>query len=166
MVWCGNCYAKAESDDFHINQRVDEDGNDMYDCASDLSRHKTGIDGSHLMTPFQCDLCIFRNLYKRNPRQVLSDEESLVVIRRMNIDSIWSREPSTIEKNISSLSRLILTCESSGFEPQLPKLGPFPVADNSGFAVAFSMLVHYSNYLQDYNVPNKLTLVQSLVYWL
>ena len=145
MVWCGACYQKEESDDFHINQRVDEDGNDMYDCQSDALRYKAGIDGSHLMTPFQCDLCIFRNLYGRNPRPVTSDEEGLTVIRRMNLDSIWSREPSTISKNINSLSRLIRTCVGSGFEPQLPKLGPFPVKDESGFCVAFSMLMHSRN---------------------
>ena len=56
--------------------------------------------------------------------------------------------------------------ESHGFDPDLPKLSPFPLKDVMGQCVAFSMLVHYSNYLQDYNVPNKLTLVQSLVYWL
>ena len=142
MVWCGSCYARADSDDFHINQRVDEDGEYMLDCESDLNRYKTGINGSHLMTPFQCDLCIFRNLYKRSPRLVLADEESLVVIRRLNLDSIWSREPSTIEKNVSSLARLITTCTSSGFDPQLPKLGPFAVEDTSGYCVAFSMLLH------------------------
>ena len=142
MVWCGRCYRKEELDNFHINQMVDDDGNDLLDCEVDLDRYKVGIDGSHLMTPFQCDLCVFRNLYGRNPRQVLADQENLVVIRRMNLDSIWSREPSTISNNVNSLNRLISTCVGSGFDPQLPKLGPFPLADESGFCVAFSMLIH------------------------
>jgi hypothetical protein len=60
----------------------------------------------------------------------------------MNLDSIWSREPSTISNNVNSLNRLISTCIGSGFEPQLPALGPFPLADESGFCVAFSMLIH------------------------
>ena len=114
----------------------------MLDCESDADRYKTGIDGSHLMTPFQCDICIFRNLYKRNPRRVTMDKENLTVIRRMNLDSIWSREPSTIAKNTQGLARLIRTCEGSGFAPELPRLGPFPVKDASGFCVAFSMLIH------------------------
>jgi hypothetical protein len=141
-VWCGECYRQGESDKFHINKGVDEDGNDMLDRESDANRYKTGIDGSHLMTPFQCDICIFRNLYKRDPRSVTADKENLVVIRRMNLDSIWSREPSTISKNAQSLARLIRTCEGSGFCPELPKLGPFQVKDKSGFCVAFSMLIH------------------------
>ncbi len=58
----------------------------------------------------------------------------------MNLDSIWSREPSTIEKNMRTLANLISTCESSGFDPQLPSLGSFPLEDNMGFGVAFSML--------------------------
>ena len=113
----------------------------MYDDPSDERRFKTGVDGSHLITPFQCDLCVFRVLYKRNPRRTSGDKENLAVIRRMNLDAIWSREPSTITKNIGYMNTLITTCESSGFEPQLPRLGPFPSDDVQGFAVAFSMLV-------------------------
>lgn len=114
----------------------------MYDCDSDKARFKEGIDGAHLIAPFQCDLCIFRTLWKRDPRPVISDTENLQVIRRMNLDLIWSREPSTILKNASSLSMLISTCETSGFDPHLPKLGPFPFEDKMGFTVAFSMLRH------------------------
>ena len=97
MVWCGECYQKGESDNFHINQRVDDEGNLVVESNLDQERYIKGIDGSHLVTPFQCDLCIFRNLYKQNPRPVTLDRESLAVIRRLNLDSIWSQEPSTIK---------------------------------------------------------------------
>ena len=145
MVWCGECYQKGESDNFHINQRVDDEGNLVVESNLDQERYIKGIDGSHLVTPFQCDLCIFRNLYKRNPRPVTLDRESLAVIRRLNLDSIWSREPSTIKNNMRSLNKLISTCEGSGFDPELPKLGPFPVKDELGLCVAFSMLIHSRN---------------------
>ena len=138
MVWCGACYKRDESDSFYVNTLLDEDGIPMYDDPSDERRFKTGVD---LITPFQCDLCVFRVLYKRNPRRTAGDKENLAVIRRMNLDAIWSREPSTITKNIGYMNTLITTCESSGFEPQLPRLGPFPSDDVQGFAVAFSMLV-------------------------
>jgi hypothetical protein len=117
-VWCRSCYRRAESDNFQINELKDEDNRPMYDCKSDAERYKCGIDGAQFMTPFQCDLCIFRNLYKRNPRVTIADKENLDVIRRMNLDAMWSREPSTIEKNLRTLSNLILTCETSGFNPQ------------------------------------------------
>ena len=142
MVWCGSCYQKDSEDRFHINKLTDEDGNDMLDCESDKHRYIRGIDGSHLMTPFQCDLCIFRTLHKRDPRRVELDMENLKVIRRMNLDAIWSREPSTTLQNLRTLAKLISTCESNGFEPDLPSLGPFPLKDDLGYCVAFSMLVH------------------------
>jgi hypothetical protein len=142
MVWCGACYQREESDRFQINELLDEFGAPMYDCESDKIRFKQGIDGAHLMVPFHCDLCIFRTLWGRNPRNVISDKENLQVLRRMNLDLIWSREPSTFLKNAGSLSMLISTCESSGFDPELPHLGPSPLSDKSGLAVAFSMLRH------------------------
>ena len=130
-----------ELDKCRINQALDEDGRPMHDCASDAIRYKIGIDGAHLMLPFQCDLCLFRTLFKRNPRGVTADKENLIILRRINLDVIWAREPSTISKNVGYLNKLITTCEASGFSPQLPALGPFPLDDSIGLAVAFSMII-------------------------
>jgi hypothetical protein len=47
-----------------------------------------------------------------------------------------------ILKNTKSLSMLISTSEASGFDPQLPKVRPFPFEDKMGFAVTFSMLCY------------------------
>ena len=57
------------------------------------------------------------------------------------MDIIWSREPSTISKNMGHVKTLISTCESSGFSPELPALGPYPLNDKLGIAVAFSMIL-------------------------
>ena len=70
MVWCGVCYRKAESDNFHLNEQIDDEGNRMLHTPLDVERYKQGVDGSHLVSPFQYDLCIFRNLFKRDPRHV------------------------------------------------------------------------------------------------
>jgi hypothetical protein len=94
------------------------------------------------MIPFQCDLCVFRTLYKRDPRVVIADSESLSVIRRMNLDLMWAREPSTIMANTRSLGKLISCCESAGFSPDLPPIGPLPFEDRFGFCIAYGMLVH------------------------
>jgi hypothetical protein len=142
MVWCGTCYEKGESDKFQVNKLLDEDGVEMYDCESDRDRYNKGVDGAHVIIPFQCNICIFRTLWKRDPREEAGDNENLVVLRRMNLDAIWAREPSTIKANLRVLNRLIVTCESSGFQPQLPALGPFPAQDDLGYTVAFSMLMH------------------------
>ena len=44
-----------------------EYGNLLYDCESDTSRYKVGMDGAHLMGPFQCDLCVFSTCIIGNP---------------------------------------------------------------------------------------------------
>ena len=63
----------------------------------------------------------------------------------MNPDVIFSIKPSTTAKNIRIMILLISTCESSGFDPQLPRLGTFTFEYMLGFTVEFSML---SNYLR------------------
>ena len=120
---------------------MDEDGSPIYDCESDEFRYKRGIDGAQFMIPFQCDLCIFRLLFKRNPTKTTHDQDNLIIIRRMNLDAIWSREPTTISAK-RSLAKLITTCEVAGIAPNLPPLGPMPFEDKFGYCVAFSMLVH------------------------
>ena len=61
----------------------------------------------------------------------------------MNLDAIWSRETITMAKNLRMMSLLISACETSGFDSQLPILGPFPFEDVLGFKLLFSMLIHY-----------------------
>ena len=56
--------------------------------------------GDHLLTPFCSDTCVFRKIQDRNP--LLSnkqDSELLAFIRRANLDSFWSRRPSTVAQN-------------------------------------------------------------------
>lgn len=60
----------------------------------------------------------------------------------MNLDALWSREPTTITANLWSLAKLITTCEVAGIEPNIPCMGPMPFEDKFGYFVAFSMLVH------------------------
>ena len=114
----------------------------MYEDASDESRFKVGMDGGHLMTTFQCDLCVFRTLFNRDPMGTRGDEETLMTIRRMNLDAIWAREPSTTANNMRQINNIIVTCEAAGFEAKLPALGPLPLEDVLGFTVAFTMLTH------------------------
>ena len=55
---------------------------------------------TQFLTPFQCDICVFRLLFKRNPIPTPQDYDSIVTVRRMNLDSLWSRDPSTISANL------------------------------------------------------------------
>lgn len=114
----------------------------MYADDEDERRYVVGCDGAQFMLPFQCDLCVFRSLFKRDPKGGTSDKEALEVIRRMNLDLIWSREPGTIDKNLLYLNNIITTCEASGFDPELPALGPLPFEDVYGWSIAFTMILH------------------------
>ena len=129
MVWCGSCYHKVTSDIFEVNETMDEDGNLIYDCNSDASRYKVGMYGAHLMGPFKSDLYVSLILYHRNPRKFIPDKDDLKIIQHMNLDAIWSREPSTMTNNLRMMILLISTSETSGFDPQFPRLGPFPFED-------------------------------------
>lgn len=141
-MWCGECYERDEKDKFVINEPVDDEGHPIYDNPVDVHRYKRGTNGAHLVQPFQCDLCIFRNLFKRDPVNINSDKVALITIRRMNLDLIWSREPNTIGANIGYVRKIVQTAQKFGFTPNLPPLGPHPLEDVQGLCVAFTMLQH------------------------
>ena len=57
-------------------------------------------DEDALMTPFECDLCIFRKMRRRNlnfKRQ--QDKFLLLLIRRENVDAFWSSKINGISKS-------------------------------------------------------------------
>ena len=68
-VWCGDCYRESPTDPFPRLQTVEaEDESEVLLEETDLERHRHGRNGDHLMgVPFECDLCHFRNMNKRDP---------------------------------------------------------------------------------------------------
>lgn len=55
-----------------------------------------------MAVPFECDLCHYRNLRKRDPD--LSDHQDvylLTAIRRANLDACWARAAKTVKDNLS-----------------------------------------------------------------
>ena len=71
---------------FPIKRTYDEDGVEL-PRDDDEWRFKCARDGDHLTTPFQCDLCHFRNIQGRDPL-AHSDKDCLLLefIRRANLD--------------------------------------------------------------------------------
>ena len=52
------------------------------------------------MTPFECDVCVFRKLRKCKPKENNPQDQLLLgVIRRMNLDALWSRATGTVVQN-------------------------------------------------------------------
>jgi hypothetical protein len=125
--------------------------------VNDDHANARGRDGDHLMgVPFECDLCQFRNVKKRNP--VLSnvaDGYTLLGIRRVNLDVCGSRAPRTVKAN---LNRFVADCRSAEFtfelSDYLPQLGWSYVEDRVGMAIALITLNaslrpgRYANHLQ------------------
>ena len=92
--------------------------------------------------PFECDLCHFRNVKKRDP--ILSDTEdgyTLLCIRRANLDVCGSRAPRTVKAN---LNRIVADYQSAqfafGLTNYLPQLGWPVVEDRVGMAIALVTL--------------------------
>ena len=136
----GKCGARSAT--FLIRRPVDDEG-DEHMLPGDETQFVQAHNGDHLITPFQCDLCHFRNVYKRDPKERKgSDLLGLRCIRRANLDALWAREPGTVAGNLSGAKRLhdigtgILEIPSI----TLP-MGPFSLEDKFGMGVAMTMLL-------------------------
>ena len=76
-----------------IRETLDEAGAIIVE-REDL-RFRKARAGDMLMVPFQCELCHFRNVYKRDPWPTdTRDTEVLEFMRRAILDSLWARETS------------------------------------------------------------------------
>ena len=113
--------------------------------------------GDHILTPFECDLCIFRKLRKVNPDyNNYSDKLLLGCIRRANLDAFWSRSSSTVQRNRSLIDQQLNLSSRLGLVGPYVHEGPMPQHDHCGFEIAVSMLLkskdhtgrHSKQYLQ------------------
>ncbi|KAL7502109.1 hypothetical protein ACHAWX_000458 [Stephanocyclus meneghinianus] len=100
-VWCGPCYCQAPSDPFPILENEDAVGDKMPMENAFVYKFRAARDGDHLMgTPFECDLCHFRNLARQDPDlNSPQDIFQLMCIRQAILDSFWARHPSTVTLN-------------------------------------------------------------------
>jgi hypothetical protein len=68
-----------------------------------------------MMTPFECDLCIFVKLKGRYPLDVDKKDKKLVAcIRRINLDAFWSRTLTTVANNHRLVKRMNNLSEEVG----------------------------------------------------
>jgi len=150
-VWCGRCYTKPQHVKFFQAIAQDESGF-HWSRPRDLLRHECARDGDNLLTTFQCDLCVFRNLTERDPGS--RDQFLLDCIRQANLDAFWGREAATVDSTRRAVRQTITALRQVHVRPPYPPLGPFPVADTVGYAVAIAMLIksrdpgRYANYQQ------------------
>ena len=113
----------------------------MLDEGDGGSRYGVGRAGDHLMVPFQCGLCHFRNIYNRNPiSNRVKDMEMLEYIRRATLDAFWAREPSTVRGNLKEAKRVFKFIIRMEIPNIVPPMGPFPLEDIHGMAIACAVL--------------------------
>ena len=125
---------------FPVVKSLDDAGKALEDPGRN-KRFMEARNGDHLMVPFQCELCHFRNIYGREPElHNLKEKEFFVFARRANLDAFWSREPSTVRNKLTELNRMKRTEERFGFNCTTPPLGPFPVKDDLGMKAAVAIL--------------------------
>jgi hypothetical protein len=69
------------------------------------TRFMCARNGDHLMSlPFECDLCHFRNVSKRDVDwDSAKDKYTLICIRAASLDAMWSRETGTLVGNFKRM---------------------------------------------------------------
>ena len=116
-------------------------------AEDDERRFREVRDKDSLIVPFQCDTCHFLNIHGRLPsRSDPTDNLLLTCIRRVSIDSMWSRERSTVRSNLYKGLGYLKFQKRLGLEHRaLPPQGPYPMRDDWGVASACAMALRSCN---------------------
>lgn len=154
-MYCGTCYKADKDVVFHVNQPEDDEGV-VWKRRTDDDKYLVGRLGDNLITPFQCDLCWFRNLKLRSPSLAsLPDKRLLAYIRRVNLDALWSRAPGTLSGSVAGIRKILSISEALDIPPCLKPIGPWPVEDNWGFSLGIIIVeasqapgINSNNYTQ------------------
>ena len=97
--------------------------------------------GDQFMTVFQCELCHYRNIYKRNPQKGRAlDPKVFAVFRRATLDSFWARESSTVRATCNYIKRGLDIAAEFEFTDVYPARGPLPIEDRVGMREAVILL--------------------------
>ena len=104
--------------------------------------YQVARDGDHLMTPFECDKCVFWKLKGRHPIEGNPQDNLLkAVIRQSNLDAFWSRARSTVTSNKNLVKQQIEISKTLGLEGPFVDYGPSPSYDHCAREVALSILI-------------------------
>jgi hypothetical protein len=120
----------------------DDEGEELPEPMSEEPRRARA--GDHFMSPFQCDLCHFRNIQGKDPLEASEGHALLLTgIRRANLDAFWARKSSTVKSNLHEVRRLVKTALKMDVDYPVGRRflrGPCPVEDDWGMFVACGTL--------------------------
>jgi hypothetical protein len=96
------------------------------------------------MTPFECDLCVFRKLTGRHHPSLAKSQDRLLnaSIRRVLLDALRSRASTTVENNANRIALGLRMSRLVGLDGPYYHEGPFPDFDHCGFEVAIQMVLY------------------------
>jgi hypothetical protein len=137
-LWFRPYYSKPQLVTFNHFKPANEEG---FQWTSDKDQHLCTQDGDHLTTPFQCDLCVFRNDKRLQPgsAKCLADGVHLTSQPRCTLGT----------RNGNSISNLVehqedyQNSQAGGSTSSLPRSRPLSPHDTMGHAVAIAMLLKY-----------------------
>ncbi len=136
----------AETNRFPIKTGFDmgPDG-EVNEDVRDKNRFLTARAGDHLMHDFQCDLCHYRNIKAMSPNPDGNQKDQLLLecIRRCNLDQLWSKEPTTVERNRRELVKAIKLADRMGVESDslFEVKGARELKDNCAMGLAAVMIL-------------------------
>jgi hypothetical protein len=94
------------------------------------------------MTPFECDLCIFRKLKSRDPFPNRAVDQLLCqAICRVCLDAFWSRSSAAVTQNAGVVQRMLKCSVSLELSGPFPDFGPYPPFDHCGYEIAINMVI-------------------------
>ena len=144
MAWHGKCYTARAGDKYPIAKLavMVDDNDDELDDATEMDKYTHARNSDNYMVPFQCDICHFRNITKRDPGlNPVADRTLLIGIRRAVLDSFWSRSASTVANNLGGIKKFWNIGKNQlGLEQLMPEMGPFPLKDLWGMHIAVIIL--------------------------
>jgi hypothetical protein len=125
---------------FLVRTLVDEEG-EVLDHHVERDQFNVGRAGDHLITPFQCELCHFRNIYSRDPSScVATDQETLKLLRQASLDAFWSRATTMVQGNLTEGKQGRRFAAQMGLPCLIPEMGPLPLYNSMGMMGAAAVL--------------------------
>jgi hypothetical protein len=99
--------------------------------------------GDHLLVAFECDFCVFSKIRPGERPDMTSEIDTLLLaaIRRVILDSFWSRATSTVDSTRQLIDRGLRLSRSVGSSGPYFEPGPMPLSDHCGYEVAVQMVL-------------------------
>ena len=133
------------TDPLPMLQGVDvEDESKVLIESRDKAQYRRGRNEDHLMgVPFECDLCHFRNMKRRDPVwRSAKDMDTIEAIRRVILNVFWAREEGNVSGNLSRMRRDYLNVWAmyNIGDQLLPYFPTHDLRERVGMSAAITML--------------------------